>query len=141
MGQKEIRVVLDTNVLVSGLLFTGPPSRLASLWRGHRIVLLLSKAVFIEYLRVLAYPKFKLSGEEIKALVDEYVLPFAEMVTVVETPAIIREDPADDKFLALAAAGRARYIVSGDNHLLALREYRRVKIVTAREFLNLADLK
>ena len=99
-------------------------------------MLLLSKAVFIEYLRVLAYPKFKLSGEEIKALVDEYVLPFAEMVTVVETPAIIREDPADDKFLALAAAGRARYIVSGDNHLLALRELRRVKIVTAREFLD-----
>jgi uncharacterized protein len=136
MGQKEIRVVLDTNVLVSSLLFAGPPSHLVSLWRERRIVLLLSKAVFIEYLRVLAYPKFKLSGEEIKALVEEYLLPFAAMVTVVETPAIIPEDPADDKFLALAAAGRARYLVSGDKHLLALREYRRVKIVTPREFLD-----
>jgi putative PIN family toxin of toxin-antitoxin system len=140
MGQKEIRLVLDTNVLVAALLFTGPPSRLVSLWRERRIGILLSKAVFIEYLRVLAYPKFKLSGEEIKALVEEYVLPFAEMVTVVETPAIIREDPADDAFLALAAAGRARYIVSGDKHLLALREYRRVKIVTPREFLDLEIL-
>jgi putative PIN family toxin of toxin-antitoxin system len=141
MGQKEIRVVLDTNVLVSGLLFTGPPSQLVSLWRARRIVLLLSKDVFIEYLRVLAYPKFKLSGEEIKALVDEYFLPFAEMVTVAEVPVVIREDRADDNFLALAAAGRARYIVSGDKHLLALREYRCVRIVTPREFLEAADLK
>jgi putative PIN family toxin of toxin-antitoxin system len=134
MGQKEIRVVLDTNVLVSALLFAGPIGRLVSLWRARRIMLLLSKDVFIEYLRVLTYPKFKLSGEEIKAIVEEYVLPFAEMATVVEAPGVIREDPADDKFLALAAAGRARYIVSGDKHLLALREYRGVKIVTPREF-------
>ena len=136
MGQKEIRVVLDTNVLVSALLFAGPIGRLVSLWRERRIVLLLSKDVFIEYLRVLAYPKFKLSGEEIKALVEEYVLPFAEMVTEAKTSEVIREDPADDKFLALAAAGRARYIVSGDKHLLALREYHHVKIVTSREFLD-----
>jgi putative PIN family toxin of toxin-antitoxin system len=141
MGQKEIRVVLDTNVLVSALLFAGPIGRLVSLWRERRIVSLLSKDVFIEYLRVLAYPKFKLSGEEVKALVEEYVLPFAEMVTVAEAPEVIREDPADDKFLALATAGRARYIVSGDKHLLALREYRRVKIVTPREFLEAADLE
>ena len=141
MGQKEIRVVLDTNVLVSALLFAGPIGRLVSLWRERWIVLLLSKDVFIEYLRVLAYPKFKLSGEEIKAIVEEYVLPFAEMATVAEAPVVIREDPADDKFLALAAAGRARYIVSGDKHLLALREYRGVKIVTPREFLEAADLK
>ena len=141
MGQKEIRVVLDTNVLVSALLFKGPPSHLVSLWRERRIVLLLSKDVFIEYLRVLACPKFKLSGAEIKALVDEYVLPFAEMVTVAEAPVVIREDPADDNFLALAAVGRARYIVSGDKHLLALREYCRVKIVTPREFLDSADLE
>jgi len=140
MGQKEIRLVLDTNALVSALLFTGPPSQLASLWRERRIVPLLSKEVFIEYLRVLAYPKFKLSGKEIKALVEEHVLPFAEMATVAETPAIIREDPADDKFLALAAVGRARYIVSGDKHLLALREHRGAKIVTPREFLDLEIL-
>lgn len=136
MGQKEIRVVLDTNVLVSALLFAGPISRLVSLWRERRIVPLLSKDVFIEYLRVLAYPKLKLSGKEIKAIVDKYVLPFVEMVTVADTPAIIHKDPADDKFLALAAVGRARYIVSGDKHLLALREYRGVKIVTPREFLE-----
>jgi len=136
MGQKEIRVVLDTNVLISALLFTGPLSRLVALWRERRIVLLLSKDVFIEYLRVLAYPKFKLTGEEIKALVDEYILPFGEMVTVADTPAIIHEDPGDDKFLSLASAGRARFILSGDKHLLALKKHGRAKIVTTREFLD-----
>jgi putative PIN family toxin of toxin-antitoxin system len=137
MGQKEIRVVLDTNVLVSALIFTGPLSRLVSLWRDRRIVLLLSKDVFIESLRVLAYPKFNLSGEEIRALVEEYILPFGEMVTVGDTPAIILEDPADDKFLSLAAAGHARFILSGDKHLLALKRHGRARIVTARELLEL----
>lgn len=136
MGQKEIRVVIDTNVLVSALIFTGPPSRLVSLLRERRIVLLLSKDVFIEYLRVLAYPKFKLKGEEIKTLVDEHILPFGEMVTVADTPAIVPEDPADDKFLSLAAAGHARFVLSGDKHLLDLKRHGRARIVTAREFLD-----
>ena len=141
MGPKEIRIVLDTSVLVSSLLFTGRLSRLVSLWRERRIVPLLSIDVFVEYLRVLAYPKFKLSGEEIKALVDEYILPFGEMVKVADTPAIIREDPADDKFLSLAVSGRARFILSGDKHLLALKRHGRAKIMTAREFLESADIK
>ena len=137
MGPKEISAVLDTNVLVSALLFTGPLSRLVTLWRERRIVLLLSKDVFIEYLRVLAYPKFKLTEREIKALAEEYILPFAEMVTVPETSAVVLADPADDKFLALASVGRARYIVSGDKHLLALKSHGRAKIVTARDLLAL----
>ena len=137
MGQKEVRVVLDTNVLVSALLFTGPLSRLIPLWRERRITLLLSKDVFLEYLHVLAYPKFKLKGEDIRAVADEYILPYAEMVTVAETPAVTLEDPADDKFLALASAGRVRYIVSGDRHLLALKNHGRARIVTARGLLGL----
>lgn len=141
MGQKEIRVVLDTNVLVSALLFAGPIGRFVSLWRERRIMLLLSKDVLIECLHVLGYPKFGLTAEEVRSLVEEYFLPFAETVKVAEAPEVIRKDPADDKFLALAAAGRAHDIVSGDKHLLALREYRRVKIVTPREFLESVDQK
>jgi putative PIN family toxin of toxin-antitoxin system len=140
MGQKEIRVVLDTNVLVSSLLFAGPIGRFVSLWSERRIMLLLSKDVLIEYLRVLGYPKFGLTVDDVRSLAEEYVLPFADMVTVVKTPEVIRKDPADDKFLALAVAGRARYIVSGDKHLLALRKYRGVRIVTPRELLESADL-
>src|SRR5512137_2855239 len=139
-GPEALRVVLDTNALVSALLFGGEPGRLVSLWERGRIVPLVSKEVLIEYVRVLGYPKFALVPEDIKGLIEEHVLPFAEMVVVDETPGVIPEDPADDKFLALAAAGGPRFLISGDRHLLALGEYRGVEILTPREFLERPEL-
>jgi hypothetical protein len=137
----KLRIVLDTNALVSGLLFGGEPGRIISLWKKGRVVPLLSKDVLLEYVRVLGYPKFGLSKEEIKGLVEEQVLPFAEMVVVDEIPAIIPDDSGDDKFLALALAGRAKFIVSGDRHLLALGAYRGAAILTPRHFLERSELK
>jgi putative PIN family toxin of toxin-antitoxin system len=130
------RVVLDTNVLVSALLFFGPPNKLVTLWQEGRIVLLISKEVLVEYLRVLSYPKFGLTQAEIKALIAESVLPYVETVTVGTHPPVISEDPADDKFLFLADDGHARYIVSGDKHLLSLEKYRGIEILPARSFLE-----
>lgn len=140
MGQKKVRAVLDTNVLVSALLFSGPLNRLVTLWQEGRLALLISGDILVEYLRVLAYPKFGLAAEEIKFLVEEAVLPFAVTVVPRATPAVVREDPADDKFLHAAVAGRARFIVSGDRHLISLRVYRGARIVTAREFLGLPEV-
>jgi predicted nucleic acid-binding protein len=97
---------------------------------------LISKEVLVEYLRVLSYPKFGLTGEEIKELIGEAVLPFVETVTVGTRPPVISEDPADDKFLFLADDGRARAIVSGDKHLLSLETYRGVRILPVRSFLE-----
>ena len=74
-----MRVVLDTNTLVSALLFTGISSELVSLWQDGIITLLLSRDILDEYLRVLSYPKFKLSEEEIKKLLQEEILPYAEV--------------------------------------------------------------
>ena len=144
MGKKKtgkIRVVLDTNVLVSALLFIGPLNRLISLLEKRRIILLLSKDVFLEYLRVLSYPKFGLAAVEIRAILEEHILPFAEMVEATPIRRIVREDPEDDKFLALATAGRAEYVISGDKHLLILGRYGGSRIVTARELLELDELK
>jgi putative PIN family toxin of toxin-antitoxin system len=136
-GHAGHRIVLDTNVLVSALLFCGPPNRLVTLWQEGRIVLLVSREVLVEYLRVLSYPKFGLTQEEIKELIGENVLPYAETVTVGMHPPVISEDPADDKFLFLADDGRARHIVSGDKHLLSLEEYRGIKILSVRSFLEI----
>lgn len=136
-GTAAPRVVLDTNVLVSALLFSGPPSRLVTLWRERRFVLLVSKDVLVEYYRVLAYPKFGFTREEIKDLIAESVLPYAETVIVGTHPPVIREDPADDKFLFLADDGQARAIVSGDKHLLSLEKYRGIEILLVRSFLEL----
>jgi len=138
MGKKPtgIRVVLDTNALISALLFGGEPGRLVSLWESGRIVLLLSKDVLLEYIRVLGYHKFGLDAADIMGLIEDHVLPFAEMIPVGEAPKIVVDDPADDKLLALADAGRAGFLVSGDAHLLLLGTYRRVKIVAPRRFLE-----
>lgn len=75
-----MRVVLDTNTVVSALLFSGISSKLVSLWQKGLITPLLSREILDEYLRVLSYPKFDLSEGEIKELIQEEILPYAEVV-------------------------------------------------------------
>lgn len=137
MGAFEvIQVVLDTNVTVSGLLFGGTPGRLMDLWKAGSVRPVMSGEMLAELLRVLAYPKFELSEQEISYLLDVELLPFAEMIDVRPGPTLIAKDPSDDMFLRCALAARAEYILSGDNHLLDLQSYRRIKILSPAEFLS-----
>jgi len=86
---------------------------------------LVSKETFAEFSRVLAYPKFQLSVFEIKMLVEEELLPYAEVVDVTEDTSGTCRDPQDDKFLALAASGKAAYLVTGDQDLLVLKMFKK----------------
>jgi putative PIN family toxin of toxin-antitoxin system len=139
MGTLEvIRVVLDTNVLVSGLLFGGAPGKLLDLWKKATIRLIMSRGMLDEFLRVLAYPKLRLSEEEIHYLLYVEVLPYVEMVQVAPGPVLILPDPSDDMFLHCAVAAGAKYIISGDRHLLQLKSYKRIKILSPAEFLSSA---
>ncbi len=131
------RAVLDTNVMVSALLFGGIPGRLIPLWQTRRIVPLLSAEVLKEYLKVLSYPKFKLRPEEIRGLINLELLPYVEPVKVSSRLRIVKDDPSDDKFLSLALDGRADYVVSGDKHLLEIEFYRKMRIITAEAFLKI----
>ena len=135
-----IRVVLDTNTLISALLFSGTASRLAPLWQSRRITVLVSKEILQEYLRVLAYPKFQLGDHEIRALVEEELLPFAETIRVRRRLAVVRRDPEDDKFLECAVAGRAEYLVTGDRDLREFGSYRGITILTVGGFLERMNL-
>ena len=137
MGAFEvIRVVLDTNVTVSGLLFGGTPGRLMDLWKVGSIRPVMSGEILDELLRVLAYPKFELSEQEISYLLDVELLPYAETIDVRPGPTLIAKDPSDDMFLRCALAAGARYILSGDRHLLDLQSYRRIRILSPAEFLS-----
>lgn len=130
------RIVVDTNVLVSIAL---PGSRLQSLlaaWQEGRCRLLISREIFDEYLRVLLYPKFHLSSEDVKRILGRELWPYAEIVQVTSSVDVIAADPTDNKFLACALDGRAQVIISGDHHLLALGEFHGIEILTAREFLS-----
>jgi putative PIN family toxin of toxin-antitoxin system len=117
-------LVLDTNILVSALLFRG--NRLTWLrdaWQGRRIIPLMCAATAEELLRVLAYPKFRLSRDEINELLAE-ILPYAEAVTLSESSSASPQcrDPNDQVFVDLAVAAEADGIVTGDKDLLALAD-------------------
>jgi putative PIN family toxin of toxin-antitoxin system len=122
--------VLDISALVSAFLFTGISSELVSLWQNRSITLLLSRDILDEYLRVLSYPKFDLSEVDIKELLQEEILPYAEVVKPTRRLRVVRRDPSDNKFLECAVAGKARVIISGDKDLLSLGRYRQILIQT-----------
>lgn len=126
------RLVLDTNVLLAALLFPdGRVSWLRALWRTGGIRPLASRDTTAELLRVLAYPKFRLSTEERQDLIDDY-LPYCEAVAIPDQPPAIPEcrDPCDQPFLELALAGRADALVTGDTDLLELADAFAVPILT-----------
>ncbi len=140
MGKiKVVRAVVDTNVIISALLFGGTPAKLIPCWKTGRLVPLASNDIVDEYLRVLAYPKFSLSEEEINYIFYQQILPYFEAVEIKRQPGriIVKEDPADDMFIRCALAGKAALIVSGDFHLLALKSYRSIKILTPSQALQL----
>ena len=137
MGKiKEIRVVIDTNVIVSGILFGGIPGELIPLWKSGRIKPLASKKIIEEYIKVLAYPKFELSETEINYILYNEILTYFDIIQTKDTPVIIKVDPSDDKFIHCAKAGKAIAIISGDQHLLNLKTYQKTKILTPAKFLE-----
>lgn len=138
MGKKIAppRVVIDTNVLVSCLLFGGRLVPLRDLWTERRIIPLLSRETFAEFHRGLTYPKFSLTAEEIRAVIDLEILPYFDVVEVTETIGETCRDPHGRKFLAVAVAGRAAWLITGDKDLLELHPFRQTSIVTPGDFLR-----
>jgi hypothetical protein len=137
VGEVKVRrVVIDTNVVVSALLFGGTPGKLTRLWKSGRLRPLLSKEIMDEYLAVLAYPKFSLSEEEINFILYEEILPYFEVVDVKPGHMIVPQDPSDDKFIHCAEAGKAELIISGDEHLIALKSHGKLRILTPAQFLG-----
>ena len=142
MGKKQKkvkRVVLDTNVLMSALLFKGALSRLVELWRRGKIVPIISKETFAELTTVLQYPKVSLSSVDVKSVVEHEILPYFEITEVVKTVKGVCRDPGDDKFISCALSASADCIVSGDKDFCDLRQYKTVKIVSPSDFLKKLD--
>lgn len=132
------RVVLDTNCLVSALIFSrGKFAWRREAWQTKRLIPLASRDTVSELLRVLAYPKFKLSPDEQGALLAEF-LPFVETVKVETTPAGLPEirDADNVIFLALAAVAQADALVSGDGDIQAVRSQFRIPVLSVAEFAD-----
>lgn len=136
--QRISRVVIDTNLVLSALVFAQgrlTPLRLA--WQGAHCQPLLSGVTAAELIRVLAYPKFKLSAEDQQELLADY-LPYCTTVRMPRkspaTPAC--RDKFDLPFLQLAVAGKADFLVSGDQDLLSLQGQFVCPIITADQFFK-----
>ena len=134
MGQKGLRpprAVCDTNVVVSALVFAGGHlGQIRALWHSGALVPVVSKSTVEELIRVLNYPKFRLTPGEQSALLADY-LPYAETaeVSVVSFDQVKCRDPDDQKSLDLALATNADWLISGDPDLLALAGQTNVQIL------------
>lgn len=130
-----MRLVLDTNVAASGLLWdSGPPAQLIDAARAGDIELFTSKPLLAELARILARRKFARHMAASTLTIEEIVLGYAELTTVVEPAEItptITVDPDDDQVLACALAAQADLIVSRDDAVLNLKHYHGIDIVLA----------
>ena len=130
-----MRVVLDTNVLISAVISTGVPHDIVVAGYEGEFQLIVSEATVTEFRETLQkYPdRFGLTDEEIRTEV-ETLQYFAQLVNPDEEVNAVEDDPDDDKFLEAAVAGNAQYLVSGDQHLLTLDSFRDIEIITPRTF-------
>lgn len=134
-----MRVVADTNVIVSGLLWHGAPRRMLDAARIGTVDLFKTTVLLVELEDVLSREKFadRLAAANVSP--RELVLGYAALATVIEPAEIapvIAADPDDDAVLACAIAARARIVVSGDNHLLELKRHQHIHILKAAELLT-----
>jgi len=130
-----MRLVLDTNVLVSGLFFSGPPHEVLDAWRGGKVQLVVSSEILEEYFRVAEDLSSNHSGIDYQSFLD--LLSMRSMFVV--APSLteeVCEDPDDDKFLACALASRTRTICSGDKALLRASGYKGVAVLTPRQLVD-----
>lgn len=133
------RVVLDTNCVVSALIFPqGKMAEIRHLWQAGEIIPLICRETATELIRVMGYPKFRLTHEEINHLLAEF-LPWAETVHLEGLGKTIPElrDPEDAIFVHLARSAKAVCLISGDRHLLELRTaIEDVTILSPAEYLE-----
>ncbi len=133
---KAMKVVIDTNVFVSGIFFSGPPSRILKAWQDDRIQIVITEEIIEEYQRVLESLAAKLQEDLDIPRIMELLLVEAELAPSYSFNEPVCEDPDDDKFLACAMAAKCKYIVSGDKHLLKMGHFLSTTIVTPRYFLD-----
>ena len=128
------RLVLDTNVLVSGLVFGGPPAEIIQLGLNRDVTFVTSPILLEELERILhlkfpqVYPVIRDAFEAISSI--------THLVTPSEIVDIITQDPSDNRVLECAAESRAEAIISGDKHLLRLKTFRSIPILKPAEFLK-----
>ncbi|HIJ03014.1 TPA: putative toxin-antitoxin system toxin component, PIN family [Candidatus Woesearchaeota archaeon] len=134
-----IRVTLDTNILVSGTFWTGDSYRILELIDKKKITSILSKEIIAEYINTVISEEIteKIENKKlIAAKTAQKVVMMSEIVEPTRKIDRIKEDPEDNKILECATTGKAGYIITNDNHLLNIKGFEGIKILTPRQFLE-----
>lgn len=130
-----MRIVLDTNVLISGIYFSGLPGKILQALRSRKLQLCVSPEILAEYLNVAERLASRYTGVEYEEIIS-LIVQNAELVQAVGLPEPVCGDPDDDKFLACALAAKADIIVSGDRDLLEVSGYGGIQTLTPKTFLD-----
>lgn len=128
-----MKIVLDTNVFVSGIFWSGPPHKIVTLWAENKITIMITKKILNEYFRILN--EIDKNGE----IAKKWCTLVIENCPILEDKNYIKicRDPDDNKFLDCALTGKADYLVSGDKDLLSLNKIETIKIITPAKFLKI----
>jgi putative PIN family toxin of toxin-antitoxin system len=130
-----LKVVLDTNVLISGIFFAGSPSKILDEWNKGTIEFVLSPEILREYTRVAGilstiYPKIDINH------IINHISSNSEMISTSPLSEQICDDPDDDMFLACALSSKCMIVISGDKHLLKQTGYQKVVVLTPKLFIE-----
>jgi uncharacterized protein len=131
-----VRVILDTNVVLSGFFFGGVPGRVLEAWRDRRLTLVLSAPILIEYREAGTRLEARYGGAEFEAFIGLLAMNSELVDAPAELPEQICDDAADDKFLAAALATGTRMVVSGDAALLRVSGWHGIEVVKPRRLLD-----
>ncbi len=142
-----MRIVIDTNIWVSGLLWRGLPWQLLQLAETGRIEICMTEVMLAELSEVLRYPRLQSRLQSIGVTSEELITYVSQCATFFESPSIsssdaplVATDPDDDIFIHCALVAKASYLVSGDHHLLEMQQYADISIVTVHDLFEQVSL-
>ncbi len=131
----DLKVVMDTNVFVSGVFFSGPPYRILNAWQSGKFELAVSQEILDEYRRVGEVLAEEHPTIDLNPILN-FVIEHAKVYQSVKLKEPVCEDPDDDKFIACALASGCGVIISGDKHLLKVSGYQGIEVLKPREFID-----
>lgn len=131
----DLKVVMDTNVFVSGVFFSGPPYEILKVWQEGGFELVVSQEILDEYRRVGEILSTERPKVDLNPILT-FVIEHAKVYQPIELGQSICEDPDDDKFFACALASDSKIIISGDKHLLKVSGYEGIEVLKPRDFLD-----
>jgi putative PIN family toxin of toxin-antitoxin system len=131
----DLKAVVDTNVFISGVFFSGLPNKILQAWQSGQFELVVSHEILDEYRRVGEILAQQHPGIDLNPILS-FVIEHARVYKPAKLIAAVCEDPDDDKFIACALSSGSRVIISGDRHLLKVSGYQGIEVLKPREFVD-----